>query len=78
MSFFDEVRRRNVHRVALFYLAGAWLLIQVVETVFPAFGMTDAGIRTVTIIVTIGFVPALILSWFFEWTAHGIGARRFR
>ncbi len=38
MSFFDEVRRRNVHRVALFYLAGAWLLIQVVETVFPDFG----------------------------------------
>ena len=32
MSFFDEVRRRNVHRVALFYLAGAWLLIQVVES----------------------------------------------
>ena len=72
MSFFDEVRRRNVHRVALFYLAGAWLLIQVVETVFPAFGMTDAGIRTITIIVAIGFVPALILSWFFEWTAQGL------
>ena len=72
MSFFDEVRRRNVHRVALFYLAGAWLLIQVVETVFPAFGMTDAGIRAVTIIVAIGFVPALILSWFFEWTQQGL------
>lgn len=31
MSFFDEIRRRNVHRVAIAYLAGAWLLIQVVE-----------------------------------------------
>ncbi len=72
MSFFDEVRRRNVHRVALFYLAGAWLLIQVVETVFPAFGMTDAGIRAVTIIVAIGFVPALIVSWFFDWTSQGL------
>jgi TolB-like protein len=72
MSFIDEVRRRNVHRVALFYLAGAWLLIQVVETVFPAFGMTDAGIRAVTIIVAIGFVPALIVSWFFEWTQQGL------
>jgi hypothetical protein len=38
MSFIDEVRCRNVHRVAIFYLAGAWLLIQVVETVFPDFG----------------------------------------
>ncbi len=72
MSFFDEVRRRNVHRVAIFYLAGAWLLIQVVETVFPAFGMTDAGIRAVTMILAIGFVPALIVSWFFEWTAQGL------
>lgn len=72
MSFIDEIRRRNVHRVALFYLAGAWLLIQVVETVFPAFGMTDAGIRAVTIIVAIGFVPALIVSWFFDWTPQGL------
>lgn len=72
MSFIDEVRRRNVHRVAIFYLAGAWLLIQVVETLFPAFGMSEAGFRTFAIILAIGFVPALVLSWAFEWTPQGI------
>jgi len=33
----DELRRRNVHRVTLGYLAAAWLLTQVVDTLTPAF-----------------------------------------
>jgi TolB-like protein len=72
MSFFDEVRRRNVHRAALAYLAGMWLLIQIVETLFPVFGLTDAVVRGVVIVLAIGCVPAVILSWVFEWTPQGL------
>lgn len=68
---FDQLRQRNVHRVALAYLAGAWLLIQVVETLTPDVLPTGA-VRASVIVVAIGFIPALVLAWFFEWTPEGI------
>jgi len=68
---FDELRQRNVHRVALAYLAGAWLLIQVVETLTPDF-LPAFVFRTTVIALAIGFVPALILAWKFEWTPQGL------
>jgi TolB-like protein/Tfp pilus assembly protein PilF len=71
MSLWGEIRRRNVHRVAIAYVAAAWLLIQVAETLFPVFGLPDAAIRVVVIVLAIGFVPAVILSWIFEWTPEG-------
>lgn len=71
MSLWGEIRRRNVHRVAIGYVAAAWLLIQVVETLFPVFGLADMAIRAVVIVLAIGFVPAVILSWVFEWTPEG-------
>ena len=45
MSFFSEFRRRNVPQVALAYLAGAWLLLQVVDTVFPLVGLDEKAGR---------------------------------
>jgi TolB-like protein len=72
MSLWGEIRRRNVHRVVIAYVAAAWLLIQVVETLFPVFGLSDAAIRTVVVVLAIGFVPAVFLSWAFEWTPEGL------
>lgn len=66
----NQLRQRNVHRVALAYLAGAWLLIQIVETLTP--DVLPAGVVRVTVIVAvIGFIPAMILAWVFEWTPDG-------
>ena len=50
----------------------AWLVIQVVETVLPAFGFGDAAVRIVTIVLAIGLIPTLILSWAFEFTPEGL------
>jgi len=72
MSLWGEIRRRNVHRVAIAYVAAAWLLIQVVETLFPVFGLSENAIRVVVIILAVGFVPAAVLSWVFEWTPEGL------
>jgi len=72
MSFFADLKRRNVFRVAAAYLVVAWLVIQVVETVFPAFGIGDAAIRLVVIVLAILFIPALIFSWAFEITPQGL------
>ena len=71
-SFWAELKRRSVHRVALGYLAGTWLLIQIADTVFPRVGLGESHITGVIVLLAIGFVPALILAWVFEWTPDGV------
>ncbi len=71
-GIFKELKRRNVIRVVLAYVAGSWLIIQVVETVFPVFSLSDQLIRWAIIALAIGFVPVMVLAWVFEWTPHGI------
>ena len=71
MTLFAELKRRNVLRVAAAYVAVSWLLIQVVETLFPVFGLSDAAIRAVVLVLAIGFVPAVIVAWAFELTPEG-------
>ena len=74
--FFEELKRRNVLRVAIAYLAAGWLLIQVVETLFPVFGLTDASIRLVVIFFIIAFPLILIFSWLYELTPEGLMLER--
>lgn len=72
MSLFSELKRRNVFRVAAAYVAVAWLVIQVAETLFPVFGFGDAAIRGVVILLAVGFIPAVISAWAFELTPAGL------
>ncbi|MDH3587869.1 MAG: tetratricopeptide repeat protein [Gammaproteobacteria bacterium] len=71
MSFFNELKRRNVLRVAAAYTVAAWLLIQVAETILPLFGFEDAA-RIVVIVLSIFFVPTVIIAWVFELTPEGL------
>jgi len=50
----------------------AWLLIQVVETLFPLFGFDDTPARIVVIVLAIGFIPAMVFAWAFELTPEGL------
>jgi TolB-like protein/Tfp pilus assembly protein PilF len=72
MSFIAELRRRNVIRVAGLYLVGAWLVVQVAETLLPVFGAPDWVLRVLVVLLALGFVPTLIASWVFELTPDGI------
>src|SRR4051812_5103271 len=72
MSFFAELQRRNVIRMAGLYLVGAWLLTQVASTVLPMFGAADWLPRSIVILLAIGFLPALIFSWVFDLTPQGL------
>ena len=72
MSFLAELKRRNVLRVAAAYVVAAWLIIQVVETLFPVYGLSDGAIRLVVTLLAIGFVIALVLAWAFELTPEGL------
>jgi adenylate cyclase len=72
MTFFQELKRRNVFRLAIAYLAVSWLLIQIVETIFPVFGLSDALVRIIIIVLAIGFPIVLILAWLYELTPEGL------
>jgi TolB-like protein len=72
MSFYHELKRRNVFRVGAAYIVAAWLLIQVAETIFPLFGFGDAPARITVILLAIGFPLFLLFSWVFELTPEGL------
>ena len=72
MSFFAELRRRHVLRVAAWYAAGAWLLIQVASTVIPQFNLPVWAVRAVIVAALAGFPVALLLAWAFDLTRAGI------
>ena len=68
----DELQRRNVVRVGIAYLAVGWLILQVAELLLPVYGFTDAAIRNLVAILTVGLLVALVLAWTLEWTPKGI------
>jgi TolB-like protein/thioredoxin-like negative regulator of GroEL len=72
VSLLKELTRRNVLRVATAYAVTAWLIIQIVETTFPVFEISDGAIRIVIIVLVIGFVPAIIGAWVLQITPDGI------
>jgi adenylate cyclase len=72
MSLFAELKRRNVLRVAAGYAVTAWLVIQVVETIFPIYDLSDETIRLVITLLAIGTLPVLVLAWVFEVTPEGL------
>ena len=72
MSFIAELKRRNVLRVGTAYIVAAWLVIQVVETLFPIYGLGDGAIRVVITLLAIGLVPTVIFAWAFELTPEGL------
>ena len=72
MSLFNELKRRNVFRVGLFYIVSAWLIVQVAETLLPIFDVPDGVLRAIVLILVLGFVPALVFAWAFELTPEGL------
>lgn len=72
MRLIAELKRRNVFRVALFYIVAAWVIIQVAETLLPVFDVPDAAIRVIVLILALGFPLALVFSWVFEMTPEGL------
>ena len=76
MSFYAELKRRNVFRVAAAYAVVAWLVIQVAETIFPLFGYDETPARIVVIFLAIGYPLVLIFSWVYEFTPDGLKLER--
>ena len=71
-SFFAELQRRNVYKVAVAYAIVGWLLIQIATQVFPFFEIPNWAVRLVVLAIMIGFPIALVIAWAFELTPEGL------
>jgi TolB-like protein/Flp pilus assembly protein TadD len=71
-SFFAELKRRNVYKVAVAYAVVSWLLIQAASILFPTFEAPPWVMKVFVALLVLGFPIALIFSWAFEITPEGI------
>jgi adenylate cyclase len=71
-SFFAELKRRNVYKVALAYIVGGWALSQGIAQVFPVFDVPNWAIRMIVLLIILGFPVAVVFAWLFEITPEGI------
>ena len=71
-SFFSELKRRNVFKVAIAYMVVGWLAIQVIVNVTVPLSLPDWAPSLVIVLLAIGFPIALIFAWAFELTPEGI------
>ena len=73
-SLFEELKRRNVVRVAVAYLTAAWLIVQLISTLGDLVQLPDWAGPLLLIVLTIGFFVAIVLAWFYELTTQGLKA----
>src|SRR5260370_31992524 len=72
MSFFGELKRRNVYKVAVTYAVVGWLIAQIATQMFPFLDIPNWIVRLVIVLIAIGFPIALVIAWAFEATPEGI------
>jgi TolB-like protein/Tfp pilus assembly protein PilF len=72
MSFFNELKRRNVIRVGIAYAFGSWLVAQAADLVLDVMGAPGIILQSLVAVLAVGFLPALVFAWAFEITPEGI------
>ncbi|MCJ7592005.1 MAG: hypothetical protein MUO51_11710, partial [Woeseiaceae bacterium] len=76
-SLFQELKRRNVFRVAIAYLIVAWLILQVVDLVLDNISAPDWIMQVFMLAIAVGFPIAVIFAWAFEVTPEGVKREKF-
>ncbi|MGH8129151.1 MAG: hypothetical protein ACRETC_12485, partial [Gammaproteobacteria bacterium] len=71
-SFFAELKRRHVYRVAIAYVVAAWLLLQLGAIVFPVLRAPSWCEGVLLGFLVLGFPVAVLLAWAFEVTPEGV------
>ena len=71
-GLFEELKRRNVVRVAIAYLAASWLILQVIDLVIENVSAPPWVMQMILAMTAIGFPIVLAISWAFELTPEGM------
>jgi len=72
MSFFNELKRRNVFKVGVAYAVAAWILLQMIDVVGGILVLPEWVPKFMLLLLVVGLVPALIFAWAFEMTPEGV------
>jgi len=72
MSFFNELKRRNVFRVAIAYGVVAWFILQLADVVLENITAPEWVMQTIMLVLVAGFPLVIIFAWAFEMTPEGI------
>ena len=62
MSLFEELKRRNVIRIAILYLVSSWVLLQLADGLSSLLNVPDFAGSIVIMLLVLGFFPALIFA----------------
>ena len=76
-GLFQELKRRNVFKVGTVYVVLAWLLAQITDVFLEPFGAPEWVIKTVLLLLIIGFPLALLFAWAFELTPEGLKKEKY-
>lgn len=72
MKFFEELKQRNVLRVAGAYAVAAWIIAQAIVMIVDAFGLPKWLDAAAIILLLCAFPVAVGLAWFLQWTPEGL------
>jgi len=72
MSFFSELRRRNIFKVAIAYSVASWLGLQLADLVLENINAPDWVMQVFLLGAAVGLPVALIVAWAFEVTPDGV------
>ena len=71
-TFLAELKRRNVIRVAIAYVAVSWLVMQASSLMVQTLELPNAISKGVFVLLVIAFIPTLVFSWIYELTPEGL------
>ena len=71
-SFVQELKRRNVFRVAAVYIVVSWLLMQIGDVMFPALRLPNWTPTLLVAFLILGFPLVVVFAWAFELTPDGV------
>lgn len=73
-TFFAELKRRHIYRVAAAYAVVAWVLLQLVNNVAPGLNLPNSALTLVIVLLAVGFPIALVFAWIVDLKAPGAAA----
>jgi len=71
-NFWQELKRRKVIRVIIVYAASAYVILELVSIIADPFGLPDWTLKLVFVLLCIGLVISIVLSWIYDFTPEGI------
>jgi TolB-like protein len=70
-QFWQELKRRKVVRVITVYAAAAFVLLELVDIITEPFGLPDWTLKLVVVLLSIGLLMSIILSWIYDLSPDG-------